>query len=390
MRFSLGDWLRASPFYHGLKCLSGGSLSRLVRRAGRVRRLAGEMVAASAKPGLPLRLQIEITDVCNLGCRMCAREFLSDMNTGSLATDRFVTLVDAVEPYYVTLNGLGEPLLDRDVFVKLAHLHARGVMTAMPTNGTVLRQQRLEQLARYMPNVLTFSLDGARAESYEAIRLRGNFSKIIQNYRVLAERFRRGETRPGSIIRALTVLQRDNLDDYRSMYQLLREMGLLRQYALVPLFDFSPDPLAAPHPHLPTPEALASFWQRIDRDIEAATCAEEREFYRRWRDTAAGWQRQSGTDQTVGRAAAAPCIVPWYSAYIDAKGRVLPCCYLVNTDHVMGRLDEKSFPEIWHGATYQTFRRRLAWERAALPGCATCPRNDTGLLRLLRRLRLFL
>ena len=81
------------------------------------------------------------------------------------------------------------------------------------------------------------------------------------------------------------------------------------------------------------------------------------------------------------------CTIPWYSTYIDAKGRVYPCCYLTETDHVMGNINERPFEQVWRGDRYQDFRRRLAGDRAHLEGCKTCPRNDERLLKTLGRLR---
>ncbi len=72
---------------------------------------------------------------------------------------------------------------------------------------------------------------------------------------------------------------------------------------------------------------------------------------------------------------------------MDAKGRVYPCCYLVNTDQVMGNINDASFGEIWHGEPYRRFRKQLLEGREQLDGCATCPRDDQALLEPLRRFR---
>ncbi|MBF0322165.1 MAG: SPASM domain-containing protein, partial [Magnetococcales bacterium] len=231
-----------------------------------------------------------------------------------------------------------------------------------------------------------FSLDGATPESYETIRLRGNFARIIGNYKALAERFRRGETRQGAIIRVLTVLQKTNLYDHRPMFHLLREMELLDRYSLVPVFDYAPDPTSL-HPQIPSPRELTHFQHRIEQDIREAASPEEGHFYRQWRDSAALWQVPH--DVLPKPDTGLSCVVPWYNTYVDAKGRVYPCCYLVNTQHVMGHLDQDSFTGIWHGPAYEDFRRRVALDRSRLTGCATCPRNDRGLLRQLRWIRPF-
>ncbi len=229
----LGQWVTASPLYNPLRVLYGGSFSVFLRRMGRLRNMAGAMVAAAPCPPLPVRVQVEITDVCNISCRMCAREVLGEMDNGAMPMALFTRLMDETDPYYVTLNGLGEPMLDKSVHEKLHMMHHRDIMTAMPSNGSYLTQGRERELAREMPSILTFSIDGATAASYEAIRIKANFDKNIGHYKQFARLYSAGETRPGSELRVLCVLQKENLFDYQAMFALLREMQLLKRFSLV-------------------------------------------------------------------------------------------------------------------------------------------------------------
>jgi sulfatase maturation enzyme AslB (radical SAM superfamily) len=111
-------WLN-SPLAYPWKCLSGGSIRTLLGRLARARRVARDMVRINLRPGLPVRMQIETTDHCNLGCILCTREVLSDMNSSSISFDTFRQMVEQTAPFYVTLNGLGEPLFDKSIFEKL-------------------------------------------------------------------------------------------------------------------------------------------------------------------------------------------------------------------------------------------------------------------------------
>jgi len=65
----------------------------------------------------------------------------------------------------------------------------------------------------------------------------------------------------------------------------------------------------------------------------------------------------------LGPVAAAPAWVPgrrcsigFDQSFVTAAGEVVPCCF---SDEHMGRLDEASFDQIWNGARYAAFRRRL-------------------------------
>lgn len=63
-----------------------------------------------------------------------------------------------------------------------------------------------------------------------------------------------------------------------------------------------------------------------------------------------------------------------------------PCCYLTNSPHVMGNINEQSFTSIWQGDAYRNFRHALVHDRKNLVGCNTCSRNDNARLQQLQKL----
>lgn len=68
--------------------LSRGSFRTLAKRTFRLRHPAAAM--AETHP-LPIRLQIETTDICNMKCVMCTREVLDGMNTTTMSLNQFTT-----------------------------------------------------------------------------------------------------------------------------------------------------------------------------------------------------------------------------------------------------------------------------------------------------------
>ena len=369
------------------RLLYGKSFGMFRKRIARLRRLASATLKASDNPPLPVRLQIETTDICNLKCRMCTREVLDGMNTAVMPLQKFRATVEEIAPYYVTLNGLGEPLLDQTIFEKLEFLHTRGIMTAMPTNGTYIRGERLTRLAANLPDTTTFSLDGARKESFEFVRILGDFDQITGNYRALLDLRRTGQARPGTRIQILCALQKGNLHDYRQMYALRRSLEGVDSFGLVPVFDYDREgrTFAA---LVPTREDVLALHSEIDRDVADMSNGEEKDFYLAWKSVSSVWL--DSAPQAESQACRGACAVPWYSTYIDAKGRVYPCCYLTNSPHVMGNINETSFQEVWSGERYRSFRNALVNDREHLAGCATCSRNDSEMLHQLGRIRILL
>ena len=372
---SLGAWFVA---------LSGNRPSILMARLLRLRRLAGAMLYGSLTPPAPVRVQIETTDVCNLRCIHCKREKLDDMNTLTMPLDAFARIVADIEPFYANLAGFGEPLIDRSIIAKLAFLHKRGIRTSFPTNGTYIRRHKREELAVELPDILQLSIDGATKESFEAIRKLGDFDKIVENYRAICAMRADGKTRPHTIIRVLCALQRGNLHDYRAMYRLIKTLRGIDSFGLVPVSYGS-----AHAAQVPSNDEVLALHRELDAAIAETEEEDERGFFRQWRKVSEEWLKSKMLSHFDPNTNRAPCTVPWFSAYIDAKGRVYPCCYLPGTKHVMGTLskDGSGFAEIWTGARYRTFRSDLISARPSLEGCRACPRNDTRVLATLGKMR---
>ena len=373
----LGSWFVA---------LSGGGISSLATRLPRLRRLAGAVARRELTPPKPIRLQIETTDVCNLRCVHCRREKFDDMDTLTMPLESFAQIIADIEPFYVNLAGFGEPFIDRWIFARLAMLHRRGIRTSLPTNGTYIRRDKREDLAAALPDILQLSIDGATKESFEAIRKGSDFGKIVGNYRAICALRAEGKARPNTIIRVLCALQRGNLHDYRAMYGLIKSLKGIDSFGLVRA-SFGGDHGS----QMPTRGEVLLLHRELDAAIASAETEDERDFYRQWHSVSAGWLDKKSSHCGAG-ASRAPCAIPWYSAYIDAKGRVYPCCHLTGTRHMMGTLnkDGSGFDEIWRGARYRAFRSDLLSDRPNLEGCRACPRNDSRVMSLLEKMRILL
>ncbi len=53
------------------------------------------------------------------------------------------------------------------------------------------------------------------------------------------------------------------------------------------------------------------------------------------------------------------CARLWFNPVITWDGKVLPCCFDKDADHIMGDLNQESFRDIWNGTKYRLFRRIL-------------------------------
>ena len=61
---------------------------------------------------------------------------------------------------------------------------------------------------------------------------------------------------------------------------------------------------------------------------------------------------------------------------ITTDGDVLPCCFDIFGEHVLGNIANQRFLDIWNSGKYIDFRRNLALHRK-LPMCINClPSNS--------------
>jgi mycofactocin radical SAM maturase len=109
---------------------------------------------------------------------------------GGLDFDQCLALVDelaGMSVFQVNFGG-GEPFLRPDFLEVLRCAHSRGLTCCVSTNGTLLDDSIVEQLLSIPPVYLQVSLDGARAETNDAIRGEGTFARILAGIGLLAER----------------------------------------------------------------------------------------------------------------------------------------------------------------------------------------------------------
>jgi mycofactocin radical SAM maturase len=144
----------------------------------------------------PVNVTWEITEACNLDCAHCLSAELRAEQRGELGLDQCRALIDELarlQVFQVNFGG-GEPFLRADFLEILRYAHDLGITTCVSTNGTLLDDALIDALLDIgaahpaAPVYLQVSLDGARAETNDAIRGRGTFERIVAGIELLARR----------------------------------------------------------------------------------------------------------------------------------------------------------------------------------------------------------
>ena len=144
---------------------------------------------------LPSRLYIECTAACNISCAQacCAPEtgITRTRKAGMLDFELFRRVIDEAGPALVRVDffNYGEAFLHKRAiemceYIKTAFPH---IYLYTSTNGLAFNEEQVRRLVRSGIDEVTFSIDGATAESYARYRVRGDFSKAIRNLRAAAD-----------------------------------------------------------------------------------------------------------------------------------------------------------------------------------------------------------
>lgn len=141
----------------------------------------------------PSHLQIEVVaGICSADCIMCTikecpRKGILSMTDYTAMLKKFENHTDKLQ--YLTLHGMGEPLLDKTLPDKIALAKDKGFPgVGFATNATHLTPEKTEALLDSGLNTIIFSLDGVTKQTHENIRRGVNFDQVLQNVLYFIER----------------------------------------------------------------------------------------------------------------------------------------------------------------------------------------------------------
>jgi radical SAM protein with 4Fe4S-binding SPASM domain len=136
--------------------------------------LVHELHRRAAASRQPVNGTFELTERCNLACRMCyVCQSPGDaaLRAGELSAERWLELArDAVENgmVFLLLTG-GEVFLRPDFFEIYTPLTRLGLILTLFTNGTLIAESIAARLAEAPPSRTEITIYGATAATYEAV-----------------------------------------------------------------------------------------------------------------------------------------------------------------------------------------------------------------------------
>ena len=324
--------------------------------------------------GQPNCLYLEVSNECNLACKTCPIPFGKTEDPAALSLDqveRLVSQFPGVER--VVLHGVGEPLLNRELAEIIAWLKGKSIYVLFNSNGTLINRRWREALIDSGLDEIRLSLDAATPESFARVRGKPLFDVILRNIRGLMERKAEKKSRTPLVSLWLTGL-RETLRELPDFIRLAHALKIDRVYLqrLVYWEDDNEDRLARPG------QSLFNSLEAEEEDIIRFSQALARDLGLSFEASGATTPAASLVEKDSAEPWSA-CMRPWTLMYVSARGSCFPCCiapFSTRDLHglSLGNAFAQNLADIWNGAPYQEFRRRLLSRQPpdCCRGCGAC------------------
>ena len=287
----------------------------------------------------PIKLTLEATNVCNLRCPACYTG-VGDLGRprSSMSLELYRKVLAELGDYLFEIEfcNWGEPLLSKYICTMIKEAAERGISTTIASNFSIpFDAEKAERLVSAGLTVLGVSIDGARQESYEKYRVKGNLETVLRNCRLVADAKKKLRSKTPQLVWSFHVFEH-NVGDIELAKAMAKELEM----------DLS----------------ILKGW------VEGAEWNPEGE----WRFFG---------DPTVGR-----CPFLWKFAVVNNDGGVAPCCGTFFREDDMGKiavspedLAVSTFKEVWNGPKFQAargfYRSRVGSDETRKLICFDCPKT---------------
>ena len=167
----------------------------------------------------------EVTTACNLRCPTC-RVTQSNQKPYFMGFSEFVQICHNIAPYIQQANiyniSSSEALLHPRCFDMIDVIRGINpkIFISIITNGMLLDENKQEELLKRGINGICVSIDGAKKETVEKIRVGSNFETIIKNTK--------GFISKGGMVRTIYIVRDNNIHDLLDFVDLANDLGLWR------------------------------------------------------------------------------------------------------------------------------------------------------------------
>lgn len=286
---------------------------------------------------MPIKLDIEIAARCNLRCPMC------DVSTWKggwrkiedMSIEDFKEIINiqygAIE---LRIQGLGEPTLNKSFPEMIAYARSKDLWVRTTTNATLLHKEELyKRIIDADICEIMISIDGVSKETYEKIRIKSSFEKMVENCKLLNRYLHQKKNFSRS--KMWVTIQNDNIHELFDFPKFAVELGFDKLGISIELTHWGKEEWSAKN--------LPKIARVTQEDIDKLT------------NIASKLGIEIGFESINKYSMKHLCSWPFERAYISTDKRLVPCCMVANSDvYNFGVLGD--FQTLWNNEQYKDFR----------------------------------
>lgn len=327
---------------------------------------------------MPLELDLEMANSCNLNCKFCMLHGKPDRAYGrsGLMPE---PLLEKVVPFFAgaaftCLHGHGEPFMNPALVATATAARAQGVFVEFFTNGRMLSEARARQLIEAKVTRLFISISTADPRLYEHLYERGHFELLRKNLeRLQKEKQRLGTEWPRIHFNAIAF--RSTLPGLVELVDFAGQHGVagidLKPMVVYPHLGEIQHETITYDPEQHEPLLQAAEARARERGLELYL-----DSFRHGCPKVADdeFESERATPEEEGIRLEKPCPLVYRTMYVTAAGDTKPCAFASkNPAFSLGNLHERTVEEIWNGPRYRELRQAHV-EGRVHPICRRCLR----------------
>jgi MoaA/NifB/PqqE/SkfB family radical SAM enzyme len=338
------------------------------------------------------KVYIEPTNRCNITCVTCMRN-IWDEPLGKMSRATFEHILDGLQQITprprVFFGGIGEPLFHTKTLEMIERVRAIGAPVEIITNAILLNAERSKRLIDAGIETLWVSIDGAKPESYEDVRLGAELPRVLDNVQTFRS-LRHHSFRPMPEIGINFVAMKRNIHDLPEVLKIAASIGARRfMVSNVLPYDREMNQETLYNDALINIAYLPSKWlPRLSIPKMDLNDLTRDSFFRAitsgWNVTFAG-NNFGGANDVCNFIESGAMAIGW-------DGSVAPCIPLLHTHstylrkrerllkrHVIGKVGEKSLLDLWNDPGYVAYRERVhSFAFAPCSFCGGCDMLDSN------------
>ncbi len=131
---------------------------------------------------VPYTIELELTNHCNMVCIHCHRKKMS-RQLGFMDFSLFKKIIDEISDYpigFIRIVGQGESSLHPDLKIMMEYMRSKRIKVEFTTNGSIFEKYSFDEILSWNIDILGISIDGVDEDSYNKIRINGNYYKLKQ------------------------------------------------------------------------------------------------------------------------------------------------------------------------------------------------------------------